>query len=52
MCSCFASILYRIKRRPPCQLSAQCMESPVPILVGYLAQYIIKPALGVLIAKV
>lgn len=28
------------------------MESPVPILVGYLAQYIIKPALGVLIAKV
>lgn len=29
----------------------KCMESPVPILVGYLAQYIVKPVLGVLIAK-
>ncbi|CAL5219136.1 g912 [Coccomyxa viridis] len=30
----------------------QCMKNPVPIGVGYLAQYIIKPLLGFCIAKV
>ena len=30
----------------------QCMKNPVPIGVGYLAQYIIKPLLGFAIAKV
>ena len=30
----------------------QCMSNPVPIGVGYLAQYIVKPLLGYLIAKV
>lgn len=28
------------------------MKNPVPIGVGYLAQYIVKPLLGFLIAKV
>ncbi len=32
--------------------SGQCMKNPVPIGVGYLAQYIVKPLLGYLIAKV
>ena len=31
---------------------AQCMKNPVPIGVGYLAQYIVKPLLGFCIAKV
>lgn len=30
----------------------QCMKNPVPIGVGYLAQYIVKPLLGFCIAKV
>ncbi len=30
----------------------QCAQNPVPIGVGYLAQYIIKPLLGFMIAKV
>lgn len=30
----------------------QCAEDPVPIGVGYLAQYIVKPLLGYCIAKV
>ncbi|BDA41888.1 probable sodium/metabolite cotransporter BASS1, chloroplas [Coccomyxa sp. Obi] len=30
----------------------QCMKNPVPIGVGYLAQYIVKPLLGYAIAKV
>ena len=33
-------------------LALQCMKNPVPIGVGYLAQYIIKPFLGFCIAKV
>ena len=32
-------------------LALQCMKNPVPIGVGYLAQYIIKPFLGFCIAK-
>ena len=32
--------------------AAQCMKNPVPIGVGYLAQYIVKPLLGFMIAKV
>ena len=30
----------------------QCAADPVPIGVGYLAQYIVKPLLGYVIAKV
>ena len=30
----------------------QCSQNPVPIGVGYLAQYIVKPLLGWAIAKV
>ncbi len=30
----------------------QCAKDPVPIGVGYLAQYIVKPLLGYGIAKV
>ena len=30
----------------------QCAKNPVPIGVGYLAQYIVKPLLGFMIAKV
>lgn len=30
----------------------QCLKQPVPILVGYLAQYIVKPVLGWAIARV
>ena len=30
----------------------QCMKNPVPIGIGYLAQYIVKPLLGFCIAKV
>lgn len=30
----------------------QCAQNPVPIGVGYLAQYIVKPLLGYAIAKV
>lgn len=30
----------------------QCASNPVPIGVGYLGQYLIKPLLGFLIAKV
>ena len=30
----------------------QCLKQPVPILVGYLAQYIVKPVLGFAIARV
>ena len=30
----------------------QCAQNPVPIGVGYLAQYIVKPLLGYGIAKV
>ena len=33
-------------------VALQCMKNPVPIGVGYLAQYIIKPLLGFAIAKV
>ena len=32
--------------------AVQCMKNPVPIGVGYLAQYIVKPLLGFCIAKV
>jgi BASS family bile acid:Na+ symporter len=30
----------------------QCMKNPIPIGVGYLAQYLVKPFLGFMIAKV
>lgn len=30
----------------------QCLARPKPIIVGYLAQYLIKPVLGFIIAKV
>ncbi len=33
-------------------LMVQCAKDPVPIGVGYLAQYIVKPLLGYGIAKV
>lgn len=33
-------------------VGGQCLKNPVPIGVGYLAQYIVKPLLGFLIAKV
>lgn len=32
--------------------AVQCAADPVPIGVGYLAQYIVKPVLGYVIAKV
>ena len=33
-------------------VATQCAKNPVPIGVGYLAQYIVKPLLGFTIAKV
>ena len=33
-------------------LLLQCLARPKPIIVGYLAQYLVKPFLGFLIAKV
>ena len=38
--------------RGPSPAVVQCASNPVPIGVGYLGQYLIKPLLGFLIAKV
>lgn len=35
-----------------CSPGVQCASNPVPIGVGYLGQYLIKPLLGFLIARV
>lgn len=44
--------LKNVKRQGNSVPELQCAQNPIPIGVGYLAQYIVKPLLGYGIAKV